>query len=144
MRRIGNLDSMKSHRRILVADDNYLIRKMLCELFKNHDSLEICDEAVDGQDAVDKAKRLRPDLVILDLSMPYMDGLQAAIAIGKFLPNVPIMLFTLYPNVIRQTEAETSGITRIVSKNEPHTIVRHCEELLQVFRNGSAATAAPL
>ena len=123
---------MKTRRRILVADDNSLIRKMLCELFKNHESLEICDEAVDGQEAVEKAKKHQPDLIILDLSMPKMDGLQAATAICKFLPSVPIILFTMYANVIQQTDAEVSGITRVVSKNEPHTIVRHCEELLRV------------
>jgi CheY-like chemotaxis protein len=121
---------MKTRRRILVADDNPLIRKMLCELFKDHKTLEICDEAVDGREAVEKAKKHQPDLIILDLSMPKMDGLQAAIAIRKFLLHMPIILFTLYANVIRQTEL--AGITRVVSKNEPHTIVGHCEELLQV------------
>jgi CheY-like chemotaxis protein len=121
---------MKTRRRILVADDNALIRKMLCELFKGHETLEICDEAQDGLEAVEKAKKHQPDLIILDLSMPQMDGLQAAIAICKILPNVPIILFTLFANVIRQTDA--SGITRVVSKNEPHTIIGHCEELLQV------------
>jgi CheY-like chemotaxis protein len=123
---------MRSRRRILVADDNPLIRKMLCELFKDHEFLEICDEAVDGHDAIEKVKKHQPDLIILDLSMPKMDGLQAAIAICKILPNVPIILFTMYANVIRQTDAKVSGITRVVSKNEPHTIVGHCEELLQV------------
>ncbi len=121
---------MRLPRRILVADDNALIRKMLCELFKGHESLEICDEAVDGQEAVEKAKKHRPDLIILDLSMPKTDGLQAALAICKILPGVPIILFTMYANVIRQTEAAVAGINRVVSKNEPHTLVRHCEELL--------------
>ncbi|MGA7623020.1 MAG: response regulator transcription factor [Candidatus Acidiferrales bacterium] len=123
---------MKSRRRILVADDNHLIRKTLCDLFKEHESLEICDEAVDGQDAVQKAKDLRPDLIILDLAMPKMDGLQAATTICKFLPNVPIILLTMYAHVIRQTETEVAGINRVVSKNEPDTIVGICEELLQV------------
>jgi CheY-like chemotaxis protein len=123
---------MKFRRRILVADDNPLIRKTLCDLFKEHESLEICDEAVDGQDAVQKAEDLRPDLIILDLSMPKMDGVQAATAICKFLPNVPIILFTMYAQEIRQTETELAGISRVVSKNEPDTIVGHCEELLRV------------
>lgn len=77
---------MKSRRRILVADDNPLIRKTLCDLFKEHESLEICDEAV--------------------------DGLQAATTICKLLPNVPIILLTMYAHVIRQTETEVAGINR--------------------------------
>jgi two-component system, NarL family, response regulator NreC len=123
---------MKSRRRILVADDSQLIRKMLCELFKGHESLEICDEAADGQEAVEKAQKHQPDLIILDLSMPKMNGLQAAMAIRRILPNVPIILFTMYANVIRQADAEVLGITRIVSKMEPHSVIGHCEELLQV------------
>ncbi|MGA7622067.1 MAG: response regulator transcription factor [Candidatus Acidiferrales bacterium] len=121
---------MKS--RILVADDNPLIRKMLCELFANHAYLEICDEAVNGQDAVEKARRLRPDLVILDFSMPIMNGLQAAREICKVLPTVPIILFTMFAHAIELSEATTPGVTRVVSKNEASTVVGHAEELLQV------------
>lgn len=67
---------MKSCKRILVADDNSLIREMLCALLKDHESMEICDEAVDGQDAVKKDRLHKPDIIILDLSIPRMDGLQ--------------------------------------------------------------------
>jgi CheY-like chemotaxis protein len=123
---------MRVRRRILVADDNPLIRKMLCELFKDHEYLEICDEAVNGQEAVAKAREHRPDLIILDLAMPRMNGLQAAMAICKILPNVPIILFTLYASAIRSSEAAVSGITRVVSKNEPSTLVGHAENLLRV------------
>ncbi len=121
---------MKS--RILVVDDNPLIRNMLCELFANHAYLEICEEAVNGREAVEKARRLRPDLVILDLSMPIMNGLQAAREICKVLPAVPIILFTMFAHEIKLSEATTPGVTRVVSKNEASTVVGHAEELLQV------------
>jgi CheY-like chemotaxis protein len=67
-----------ARKRILVADDNATIRKMLCRLFADHETLEICDEAVNGAEAVEMAAKLRPQLVILDLSMPVMNGIEAA------------------------------------------------------------------
>ena len=119
-------------KRILVADDNPLIRKMLCKIFSHHDALEICDEAANGQDAVEKAERHRPDLIILDLAMPVLDGLKAAEAICKFLPNVPIILFTLHAQTLRDFDLKRSGITRVVPKTEMVSLVDHAEELLLV------------
>jgi CheY-like chemotaxis protein len=122
--------SMK--KRILVADDNPLIRKMLCRIFRNHGSLEICDEAVDGREAVEKAERHQPDLIILDLAMPVMDGLKAAQAICKFLPDVPIILFTLHAKTINDFDLKDSGITRVVPKTEMRSLLDHAEQLLRV------------
>ena len=119
-------------KRILVADDNPLIRKMLCKIFRNHGSLEICDEAVDGREAVEKAERHQPDLIIMDLAMPVMDGLKAAQAICKFLPDVPIILFTLHANTINDSDLKDSGITRVVPKTEMISLVDHAEQLLRV------------
>ena len=122
--------SMK--KRILVADDNPLIRKMLCKIFSGHQTLEICDEAVDGREAIEKAERHQPDLIILDLAMPVMDGLKAAQAICKFLPSVPIILFTLHAKTINDFDLRDSGITRVVPKTEMVSLVNHAEELLRV------------
>lgn len=122
--------SMK--KRILVADDNPLIRKMLCKIFSGHQTLEICDEAVDGREAIEKAERHQPDLIILDLAMPVMDGLKAAQAICKILPAVPIILFTLHAKTINDFDLRDSGITRVVPKTEMVSLVNHAEELLRV------------
>jgi two-component system chemotaxis response regulator CheB len=125
-----SLPSMK--KRILVADDNPLIRKMLCKIFSGHQTLEICDEAVDGREAIEKAERHQPDLIILDLAMPVMDGLKAAQAICKILPSVPIILFTLHAKTISDFDLKDSGITRVVPKTEMISLVDHAEELLRV------------
>src|ERR1700728_737899 len=81
-----------ARKRILIADDNPAIRTALCRMFAEHPSLEVCDTAVNGQEAVVTAASLRPELIILDLDMPAMNGLQAAKEICKILPNVPIIL----------------------------------------------------
>jgi CheY-like chemotaxis protein len=119
-------------KRILVADDNPLIRKMLCKIFSDHEALEVCDEAVNGQEAIDKAEQHRPDLIILDLAMPVLDGLKAAEAICKFLPGVPIILFTLHAQTLRDFDLKRSGITRVVPKTEMVSLVDHAEELLLI------------
>ncbi len=118
-------------KRILVADDNPLIRKMLCKIFNDHKTLEICDEAVNGQEAVEKAERLRPDLIILDLAMPVLDGLKAAEAICKFMPDVPIILFTLHAQTLKDFDLKNSSIRRVVPKTEMISMVHHAEDLIR-------------
>jgi CheY-like chemotaxis protein len=122
--------TMSTKRRILVADDNPLIRKMLCKLFAGHETLEVCDEAVNGQDAVEKARLCSPDLVILDLSMPVMNGLEAATVIRAMLPRIPIILFTLHAALFKATNPAPTAVTRVVSKSEMHTLPKHAEDVL--------------
>ena len=81
-------------RTILVADDNPTIRKMLCRMFEIEGNYDLCTEAENGKQAVELALRHRPDLIILHLSMPVMNGLEAAHELKKLMPHVPIILFT--------------------------------------------------
>ena len=74
---------------ILVADDNAAIRKALCERFEIEEDYDLCAEASNGMEAVELATRWRPDLVILDLSMPIMNGYDAALEIKRALPGHP-------------------------------------------------------
>jgi CheY-like chemotaxis protein len=117
-------------RRVLIADDNPLIRQKLSDLFANHRYFEVCCLAEDGQQAVDLATQHRPDLVILDLAMPEMDGLEAAKNIHKLFPRVPVILVTLYVDVIQT--ADTAGFTRIIPKTKMHALVSQAEELMGV------------
>lgn len=73
--------------RILVADDNRLMRRVLRALLEAESGWEVCGEAADGQEAVAKAKQLCPDLVVLDLTMPDMSGLEAGRQILKARPG---------------------------------------------------------
>ena len=81
---------------VLVADDNRLIRKVLCELFEKEEKYDICAEACNGAEAIELARTHNPDLIILDLSMPVMDGLQAARKLRQLMPEVPMILFTQF------------------------------------------------
>jgi CheY-like chemotaxis protein len=121
---------MRSRRRILIADDNASIRKMLGHLFAGHPALEICDEAVNGQDAVAKVIKHKPDLIILDLTMPVMNGIDAAKAIRKVQLDACIILFTMHADSIREADLALYGINRVVSKNDMENLVRYAEELI--------------
>jgi DNA-binding NarL/FixJ family response regulator len=102
--------------RILVADDNEAVRKCLKNLLSDCPAWVVCGEAADGQQAVSLAQKLNPDLIILDVGMPILDGLHAALEILKDRPSVPIILFTLYKSDPLDFEAKKMGVRAVVSK----------------------------
>lgn len=85
-------------------------------LMSSHDGWVICAEAENGQQAVSKAIDVRPDVVVLDLSMPVMDGLEAAREIANAFASVPIFLYTLHTIPALEQEAPKFGITQVVCK----------------------------
>jgi two-component system response regulator FimZ (fimbrial Z protein)/two-component system response regulator EvgA len=118
-------------KRILIVDDHPQILDSLCKMFSEHEYFEICGQASTGQEAVEKARSLYPHLVVLDLAIPETNGLKTAKAISEILPDTPIILFTLYAQNIKDSEMDTSGITRIVSKSDPNTLVANAEDLVR-------------
>ncbi len=103
---------------VLIADDQAMIRQTLCYLFASQQDFEVCGEAENGLEAVEMAQVLRPDLILLDLSMPMMNGIEAACELKRLMPMVPIIVFSEYSDVFSEREARSSGISGIVSKTE--------------------------
>jgi len=101
---------------ILIVDDSPLIRKFIHSYFDSETDYHVCGEASDGLDAIEKARELHPDLIILDASMPRMSGLEAAPLLRSLDENVPIILFTMHAESISDFEASAAGITSVVSK----------------------------
>ncbi len=101
---------------VLLVDDNPVVRRIVRQVLEKESQLRICGEADDGKEAVDKAKLLQPDIVILDLSMPRMGGLEAAPQIRNLLPDACLILFTLYGNEGIERVAKQAGIDAVVSK----------------------------
>jgi DNA-binding NarL/FixJ family response regulator len=104
--------------RILIADDHNQMRKTLKRMLETHPGWEVCGEASTGLEAVEKAAALKPDMIVLDLSMPVMDGLQAASQISLVSPDAPIVLFTNHLSPTLGAEAQKAGIRRVVSKDK--------------------------
>jgi DNA-binding NarL/FixJ family response regulator len=116
-------DAMRKN--ILIVDDNAAVRKALRSLFETRREFVICGEAVNGKDAIEKARQLAPDLIILDLSMPVMNGLDAARVLAKAMPAVPLLMFTLYADPSLAAEAQAIGIRAVVPKDNMPDLVGH-------------------
>jgi DNA-binding NarL/FixJ family response regulator len=93
--------------RILLADDHDVVRAGLREMLNSHEGWEVCGEASNGRKAVELALRLRPDVAVLDLTMPELNGLEATRQIRKELPQTEVLIFTLHESeeVIREVLA---------------------------------------
>ena len=102
---------------VLIADDHEMIRKALCELFASQEDFAVCAQAENGKEAVEMAQVFHPDLILLDLSMPVMNGIEAACELKRQMPMVPIIVFSEHGDVLSDREARANGISAIVPKN---------------------------
>jgi len=103
---------------ILIVDDNATIRRSLRCWIEQESDWQVCGEAENGELAVDKVKELHPDIVILDLQMPVMNGLEAARQITLLAPGTAIVMFTMYTGGQLLKDARAAGITDVVSKSD--------------------------
>lgn len=118
---------------ILIVDDSIAIRNGLRTLLARESDLTVCGEASNGVEAIERARELNPDVIVLDLSMPILNGLQAAPVLHEVVPSASIILFTSYGNVASGQAGLGSGIDAVISKDEGmtgllekiHTLPRH-------------------
>jgi len=125
--------------RILIADDHESGRTLLKTLLTGQRNWAVCGEAVNGLDAVRKAAELKPDLIVLDFSMPILDGVQTATEILKLTPAVPIVFFTLHNSPQLEAEAARIGVRKVVSKSEAMTLIAALEHVLGLASIGPLA-----
>ncbi len=105
-------------KRILVADDSDTVRRSV-HSYLTQQEFEVCGEAVDGEDAIEKAWELKPDLILLDVAMPRANGIVVASVLKDMLPNVRIVLFTMYSEAVRRTFAhEGLAVDGVIGKGE--------------------------
>ncbi|HEY2456825.1 MAG TPA: response regulator transcription factor [Candidatus Acidoferrum sp.] len=104
--------------RIVIADDHEVVRRGVCSILESRRDLEVIGEAVNGADAIQKALELRPDLVILDVSMPILDGFAAARQINKNLPQVPILMLSMHDGKEMVRASKSAGAQGFVTKTE--------------------------
>lgn len=116
---------------VLIVDDNFNVRAALRGFVERTLGLEVCASVGDGLEAIKRAEEHKPDMVLIDLSMPVMNGLDAASAIRKALPNARIVVFTLYSDMLGELLARAVGVDLIISKSEgAAALLRALEPLL--------------
>jgi DNA-binding NarL/FixJ family response regulator len=108
---------------ILIADDSVLVRQRLCELFEREEDFDVCGDAENGREAVEMAEILRPELILLDLSMPVMNGLDAARLLHRVMPEVPLIMYSAFSDSFTEKEARAAGISALVSKSENTSVL---------------------
>jgi|SRR5579859_8031271 len=117
-------------KRILIVDDSSSLRKTLRAALEANSGWR-CFEAVNGKDGVEKAGRLSPELVILDISMPVMNGLQAARELRSLFPTLPLLMFTNFETAHLESEIMNAGVSFVFSKSEPiGNLIRMIHSLL--------------
>src|SRR5580658_1104519 len=131
--------------RTIVADDHEVVRKGVCSILGSDARIEICGEASNGEEAVRKVRESNPDLVILDVTMPVMDGLSAAKQIKQILPKVPILMLSMDdgPEIIRASRE--AGVQGFVTKADvADVLLRAVDALVQghtFFSEGGRSSA---
>ncbi len=117
--------------RILVADDHEVVRQGLRTILESHPGWEICGEALTGREAVAKAVELKPDVVVLDFSMPELNGLEATRQIRKLLPKTEILILTMYDSERLAREFLTAGARGYILKADAGKLLVEAVEHLQ-------------
>jgi DNA-binding NarL/FixJ family response regulator len=117
-------------KKLLIVDDDPTIR-LVVRAFVEADGYKVCGEAADGVEAIERAAELKPDLILLDLAMPRLNGAEAASILKRAMPKVPIVLFTMYADNLNGKLASSVGVNVVLSKSEGLSRLReHLKALL--------------
>ncbi len=125
----ANSLTMDNKIRILIVDDNPILREGLKSVLSNSPIFDIVSEAADGLEAIDSVNKFHPDLVLMDLSMPRMDGIAATKEIKKRWPGIKILVFTIYKSPEYRAAALNAGADGYVSKDSSRV------ELIQTIQD---------
>jgi DNA-binding NarL/FixJ family response regulator len=116
--------------RILIADDHAMMRKGLRTVIEPHEGWEICGEATNGIEALELARSLNPDLVVLDVSMPGLNGLEVALRLSRTLPEIKTLLFTMHNSQQFARDVAKSGANGYVCKSSGEEVLTQAMEMV--------------
>lgn len=122
---------MKHHITILLCDDHTLFREGIKAIFKDHASIEIVGEAANGRDAVSRARRLHPDVVLMDIAMPDLTGFDATRRILEAAPKTKVLILTMYEEEEVITRCLNAGAAGYVLKDAPRSDLIHAIDVVQ-------------
>jgi DNA-binding NarL/FixJ family response regulator len=112
---------LRTHKHVLVVDDSFTVRQSLKRYLSNRGDVVVCGEAVNGREAVQRAMALKPDIVLLDLAMPELNGAEVASVLKGAMPDTRIILFTMYRENVGKYLSSAVGIDVVLSKPDGGT-----------------------
>ena len=131
-------------KRILIVDDGEEVRHVMRAVLEARTSYEICGEASNGAEAVQKALALKPDLLLLDVAMPLLNGVEVASVLATSMPDLPIVLYTMYNELLGLSLASAVGARAVISKADGIGKLVECvQSLLEPAVNPLDNTSAP-
>lgn|SRR5215469_12428719 len=104
--------------RIVIADDHEIFRRGLRSLLESHSHWQVCGEAANGQEAIEKVRELKPDVVVLDVTMPHVNGLEAAREIRRIVPESKVVILSQHEPALMKQSALAAGAGAYVTKSE--------------------------
>lgn len=116
--------------RVLLADDHSIVREGLRRVLEDSNEIEVIDEAADGETALEKAIKTKPDVAIVDISMPGMDGLEVVTRLTSYCPDIPVLILTMHDEeqyVIRAIEAGAMGY--VTKQSAPEQLVQAVKKI---------------
>jgi CheY-like chemotaxis protein len=116
-------------KRILIADDSIVVRTTVRKLFEQA-GWTVCAEAATGHEAISKAQKETPDIVVLDLSMPAMNGLTAGRILKEVLPRIPLILFTSFGEILGPEDLQNAGFSALIDKADADKLLRTAQLLV--------------
>jgi len=126
--------------RVLIVDHHDQIRRLVRAFFLAEFGFQICGEAVDGYQAIMKAQLLKPDLIVLEVAIPGLNGIEAAPKLRKLLPKTPIILFSLHGSLLKGCDTREIGVDAVVANR---TACPHSETpFMRCFGSPQAANLA--
>ena len=136
---LGNLAYVK---RILIVDDSPLIRGSLRVLLEEPLGIIEVAEAENGSDGIDKAQKVHPDLIVIDLVMPVMNGIDASRVLKRLMPAVPILMFTTFADPHLKNAALAAGVQAVFDKTDAATQLIDSIQQLLLDELAPASTSA--
>lgn len=138
-------------KRIMIVDDGEEVRQVVRAVFEARTDYEICGEASNGAEAVEKALALKPDLLLLDVAMPMLNGVEVASVLAGSMPQMPVVIYTMYNELLGLSLANAVGAKAVISKADGIGKLLECvQNLLEPKAQGipeappsTASTASP-